>query len=295
MKLLAPAIGFGVVTASILALAAVGFTLQFGVTNVLNLAYSEVMTASAFVAYIVNRNGVSIWLAMVAAAVTGGVMSVAINRGIYTPFIRKGTKLFGIVIVSLGLNLVIQNTVLAISGPSFFSYRVGTSHNFKVLNTHFNVQQLVIIGIAATAMVAVHVLLKYTRLGKAMRATAADASLARASGVPTRRVVDLAWFLSGLLCGIAGVTLFLNTVSFSASSSSDFLVVIIAAAVLGGIGEAYGAMLGALVVGLATEVSAIWINPSYKTAVAFLFLIVVLLARPQGILTSPMLEREVQA
>jgi branched-subunit amino acid ABC-type transport system permease component len=294
MNLLVPDIGFGIVTASILALAAVGFTLQFGVTNVLNLAFSEVMTASAFVAYVVNRNGLNIWIAMIVAALTGGVMSVAINRGIYTPFIRKGTKLFGIVIVSLGLNLVIQNTVLAISGPSFFSYRVGTSRNFKVLNTHFSVQQLAIIGIAISGMLAVHLLLKFTRLGKAMRATAADASLARASGVPTGRVVDLAWLISGMLCGVAGVALFLNTVSFTASTSGDFLVVIIAAAVLGGIGRAYGAMLGALVVGLATEVSAVWINPSYKTAVAFVALIVVLLARPQGILASPMLEREVQ-
>jgi branched-subunit amino acid ABC-type transport system permease component len=295
LNLFVPAFGFGLVTASILSLAAVGFTLQFGVTNVLNLAYGEVMTASAFLAYVANRNGANIWLAMVAAALAGGVMSVAINRGLYTPFIRKGTKLFGIVIVSLGLGLVIQNTVLAISGPNFFSYRVGKSRNFKVLNTHMNVQQLAIIGIAAAAMLGVHLLLKYTRLGKAMRATAADASLARASGVPTPRVVDAAWFLSGMLCGVAGVTLFLNTVSFTAATSGDFLVVIIAAAVLGGVGQAYGAMLGALVIGLATEVSAIWINPSYKTAVAFIALSLVLLARPQGILASPMLEREVQA
>ena len=294
MNLLVPAIGFGLVTASILSLAAVGFTLQFGVTNVLNLAYGEVMTASAFLAYLVNRNGVNIWLSMIAAALAGGVISVAINRGIYRPFIRKGTKLFGIVIVSLGLGLVIQNTVLAISGPNFFSYRVGKPHNFKVLNAHFTVQQVAIIGIALVAMLGVHLLLKHTRLGKAMRATAADASLARASGVPTPRVIDAAWFLSGMLCGVAGVTLFLNTVSFTASTSGDFLVVIIAAAILGGVGQAHGAMIGAVVVGLATEVSAIWINPSYKTAVAFVVLSLVLLARPQGILASAMLEREVQ-
>jgi branched-chain amino acid transport system permease protein/neutral amino acid transport system permease protein len=185
--------------------------------------------------------------------------------------------------------------VLAISGPSFFSYRVGKPHNFKVVGTHFTVQQLTIIAIAVVAMLGVHLLLTRTRLGKAMRATAADASLARASGVPTPRVVDAAWFLSGILCGVAGVTLFLNTVSFTASTSSDFLVVIIAATVLGGVGQAYGAMLGALVVGLATEVSAIWINPAYKTAVAFVVLSLVLLARPQGILASAMLDREVQA
>jgi branched-subunit amino acid ABC-type transport system permease component len=295
VRLFISAVGFGIVTASILSLAAVGFTLQFGVTNVLNLAFSEIMTASAFLAYLVNRHGAAIWMAMVVAAAGGAVMSLAINRGIYTPFIRKGTKLFGIVIVSLGLNLVIQNTVLAISGPGYFTYRAGSSRNFSVLGTHFTTRQLVIIGIAVVAMIGVHVLLKYSRLGKAMRATAANASLARASGVPTGRVVDVAWCLSGVLCGIAGVTLFLNTVSFTASTSSDFLVVIIAAAVLGGIGQAYGAMLGALVVGLAMELSAIWINPAYKTAVAFLVLFLILLARPQGILASPLLERQVQA
>jgi branched-chain amino acid transport system permease protein/neutral amino acid transport system permease protein len=144
-------------------------------------------------------------------------------------------------------------------------------------------------------MISVHVLLKYTKFGKAMRATSANPSLARACGIHTSVVIDGAWAVSGILCGIAGVTLFLNTTSFSATTTGDFLVVIVAAAVLGGIGEAYGAMLGALVIGLATEIAAIWINPSYKLGVAFVALVVVLLVRPQGIKAAFSAARQVQA
>jgi branched-chain amino acid transport system permease protein/neutral amino acid transport system permease protein len=134
-----------------------------------------------------------------------------------------------------------------------------------------------------------------TRLGKAMRATATNPGLARSCGVATDRVIDAAWLLSGALCGIAGVALVLNTATFTEGTGASFLVPIIAAAVLGGIGQPYGAMLGAVTIGLATEVSAALINPAYKGVVAFAILIVVLLVRPQGILSEVASAKEVAA
>src|SRR5579875_3824398 len=106
MAELISAVGFGVVTAAILAISAVGFTLQFSVTNVFNLAYGSVMTISGFVAYWLNSSGLDIWLAMAVAALAGGVLSVAINEVIYEPFIRHGVNLFGMVIITISVGLI---------------------------------------------------------------------------------------------------------------------------------------------------------------------------------------------
>lgn len=284
--ILVPSIGFGLVTASILALAAVGFTLQFGVTNILNLAYGDVMTAAAYVGYVVNHHGGSIALSLIAGGVFGAVASLLINRLIYTPFLRRGTQLFGMVIVSLSMGVIIQNILLAVGGATFFTYNVNVGSTVHPLGFELNTSQLMIMALAVAAMAVVQLLLTQTRLGKAMRATAANRNLAMASGIATDRVVDVAWLLSGLLCGLAGVVLVLNTTAFQSTTGADFLVVIIAAAMLGGVGRPTGAMVGALVLGIVTEVSAAYISPSYKEIFAFGVLVIVLLIRPTGILSQ---------
>lgn len=278
-----PSIGFGLVTASVLALAAVGFTLQFGVTNILNLAYGDVMTAAAFVGYYVNQAGGDVAESILAAAVFGGVASWVLNRGIYRPFLRRGTKLFGMVIVSLAVGTIVQNVLLGGFGANFFTFKVGSEAQYHVAGMTFTTLQFVIIGIGVVAMALLQLLLTRTKLGKAMRATAANASLARVSGIATDRVVDVAWLLSGVMCGLAGIVLVLNTTTFEATTGNTFLIVTIAAAVLGGVGRPVGAMLASVIIGLVTEVSAAFITPSFKDVIAFGVLVVVLLLRPQGL------------
>ncbi len=295
MSTLLPAIGFGVVTASILAVAGVGFTLQFGVTNILNLAYGDIMTAAAFVAYLVTSAGISVWVALVVAAAFGAVFSVLLNRGLYTPFVRRGTRLFGMIIVTIAVSLVVQNSLLAIFGANFFTLKMARPSSVHMAGMVFTTVQLAIIGIAVVAMLLIHLLLRYTKLGKAMRATATDPDLARNCGIATDRVIDLAWAISGALCGLAGVILVMNVTSFTDTTGAQFLIPIIAVAVLGGIGQPYGAMLGALVIGLASELAAAVINPDYKDVVAFVILVIVLLARPQGILSEIATRKEVAA
>ena len=295
MSTLVPAIGFGLVTASILAVAGVGFTLQFGVTNILNLAYGDIMTAAAFIAYLVTSAGFSVWLALVAGAAFGSVFSVLLNRCIYTPFVRRGTRLFGMIIVTIAVSLMVQNGLLAIFGANFFSLRMARPASVHLAGMTFTTIQLAIIGIAIVAMFGIHLLLRYTKLGKAMRATATDPDLARSCGIATDRVIDLAWALSGALCGLAGVILVMNVTAFTDTTGSQFLIPIIAVAVLGGIGQPYGAMLGALVIGIVSEVAAVVINPDYKDVVAFVILVIVLLVRPQGILSEIATRKEVAA
>jgi branched-subunit amino acid ABC-type transport system permease component len=292
---LVPAIGFGLVTASILAVAGVGFTLQFGVTNILNLAFGDIMTASAFAAYLVTNAGASVWLALVAGAAFGAAFSVVLNRCLYTPFVRHGTRLFGMIIVTIAVSLIVQNGLLAIFGANFFSLRMARPTSVQVAGMVFTTVQLAIIGIAVAAMLLIHVLLRFTKLGKAMRATATDPELARNCGIATDRVIDLAWAISGSLCGLAGVILVMNVTAFTDTTGASFLIPIIAVAVLGGIGQPYGAMLGALVIGLASELAASVISPAYKDVVAFVILVIVLLARPQGILSEIATRKEVAA
>lgn len=295
MNTIVPAIGFGIVTASILAVAGVGFTLQFGVTNILNLAYGDIMTAAAFVAYLVTSAGLSVWLALVAGAVFGSVFSVLLNRCIYTPFVRRGTRLFGMIIVTIAVSLIVQNGLLAIFGANFFSLKMPRPTSVHIAGMAFTTVQLAIIAIAAVAMLLIHLLLRYTKLGKAMRATAADPDLARNCGIATDRVIDLAWAISGGLCGLAGVILVMNVTAFTDTTGAQFLIPIVAVAVLGGIGQPYGAMLGALVIGITTEVAAAIFSPEYKDVVAFVILVIVLLARPQGILSEVATRKEVAA
>jgi branched-subunit amino acid ABC-type transport system permease component len=295
MSLFVASIGFGLVTASILALAAVGFTLQFGVTNVLNLAYGSVMTTTAFIAYLVAQAGAGLAVTLTAGALFGAIASAALNRMVFSPFIRRGAGLFGVVIVAISVSVMIENGMLAFIGPSFFSLPFNQGRSFHLGAMVFTTVELVIIGLSVATMLAVHALLSYTRIGRAMRATAADPVLARGCGVATARVIDLGWLISGALCGLAGVTLVLNLSTFDTTTGTGFLVPIIAAAVLGGVGQPYGAMLGALVVGLASEVSTVFIQPEYSTAVAFVILTLVLLVRPQGILSEIAQSRELTA
>jgi branched-subunit amino acid ABC-type transport system permease component len=287
------AIGFGLVTASVLAISSVGFTLQFGATNVFNLAFGDTMTASAFVAYIVTEDGLGLWGAVLFGALFGAIFSVLLNRFVYAPFIRRGTRLFGMIIVSIAVSLVMSNTIQAIWGANYFSLNIPPSPTVQWGSLIFTRLELGMMGVALVSMAIVHVVLRHTRLGRAMRATATNPALARNCGIATDRVIDAVWALSGLFCGIGGVALVIEVTTFNANTGDEFIIPILAAAVLGGIGQPYGAMLGALVIGVATELSAVVISPDYKELVAFVILIVVLLLRPQGILSEIAEQKEV--
>ena len=123
MTLFLASLGFGLITASVLAIASIGFTLQFGVTDVLNLAYGAIMIASAYIAYVINQRGVSIWIAMAVAIAAAAAGSVLLNAGVYTPFQRRGASPITMVIVTLGMTLIIEFGAQAIAGGTVFPTR----------------------------------------------------------------------------------------------------------------------------------------------------------------------------
>jgi branched-chain amino acid transport system permease protein/neutral amino acid transport system permease protein len=293
MQSLALYVGFGLVTASILCIGAVGFTLQFGISNLFNLAFGATMTAAAFVAYVCNNAGLNIWVSLVFGTLAASLLSFLLNRGIYLPFKRRATSNFTMIMVTLGVGIILQFGIEAIWGGDDFSYNMAAGRSVHIAGMLFTTTQLIVIAIAAVTAAAVHVLLRYTRLGKAMRAVAVNERLARNCGISVKAVVDSTWLLSGALCGLAGVVLVMDVQVLNAGSGSDFFILIIAAAVLGGIGSASGAIVGSLIIGVVAEVAAGFINPQFKDISAFIILAAVLLLRPTGVFSSIATAKEV--
>ncbi|HEY6540947.1 MAG TPA: branched-chain amino acid ABC transporter permease [Ktedonobacteraceae bacterium] len=279
--------GFGLITASILAIAAVGLSLQFGITNYINFAYGDLLTFGVYTAFVVNqRLGLNIWIGLVVAVILTAILAWLINLLILRPFTERGTSPIIMLVVTLGISLILQNAILAIFSEQFQNYNMSTGNPLSIGPFLFTPLQLGIIGLAVVTMLAVHALLRYTRLGKAMRAVSDSPELARVSGINTRLIVNAVWLLAGGLGGLSGVVLAFNVASFTPTVGFGFLFIIFAAVILGGIGSPYGAIAGALVVGIATELSAAFISSEYKNAIALVILIIALLIRPQGIFAS---------
>jgi len=281
-----PAIGFGLVVAAYVSLGSVGFTLQASVSNFFNFAYGDIMITAAFIAYAANSAGASLWEVLIVGACTGAVVSLVLNRFLFRRFLRQGVGRFGMLIVTLWSGLILQNTLLAVFGPRYFALQVSSGHLYKPFGPNgliFTGLQLLSIAIAAISVVLLMLLLKYTRLGMAMRALSTNPDLAQASGVQARKLLDYTWLLSGAFCGLAGVVLALAAGAFEQTTGEDFLVVIFAATVLGGVGRPVGAALASIVIGVSMNVSALFIPPDLDELVAFGLLVVILFVRPHGL------------
>jgi branched-subunit amino acid ABC-type transport system permease component len=279
-------IGFGLVTASVLAISTVALSLQFGVTRVPNFAHGEIMTVGAYAALSTDRATHNAILAAVAAVAAGAVLGVGTNKLLFGPFRNRNVAQLTLFVLTIAASLIIQNVVLLAYGGSTQSLPLGGGTPHRVGPFLFTSQQELIIGLAVVIMLGVHLLLRYTYFGRAQRAVAENLALARASGINAARVINRTWLLTGSLAGLAGYVLGISTGGLYPAMGFQFLLVVFAAAILGGIGQPYGAMAGALVVGVTMEVSALYISSDYKTVVAFGLLIAALLVRPQGLVAA---------
>jgi branched-chain amino acid transport system permease protein/neutral amino acid transport system permease protein len=286
LNLFVQTLGFGVVSASIIAVGAMGFTIQFGLTNVLNLSFGAVMTVSAFVAYLTEEAGINIWLGLVLGGVAGAVLTTLLGRTVFKLYAQRGTRLFEMVMVTLGLGLVIEYAVDAISRDRVFSVSFPQGASYHLGAAILTESQLAIVGIGLVIFLGLEALLRLTRLGKALRAMAVDPGLARSCGIPTSRIVNATWIISGFLCGIAGVIYVINSLTVSYTTGLLFLPVVLAAAILGGVGSPRGAMLAALLLGIVTQLVAAAGFSAYSSIAAFGVLVIVLLSRPSGVLTA---------
>src|SRR5579864_1333399 len=165
LSTLVSAIGFGVVLASIIAVAAMGFTIQFGLTNVLNLSFGAVMTVAAFSAYLANRHGVGGWFGLAVGGVAGAVFTLLLGRGVFKPYARRGAQLFEMMMVTLGLSLIINYAIQAISHNNIYQFAVLQSTPLQLGSILITHTQLVIVIISVAVLIALEALLRLTKVG----------------------------------------------------------------------------------------------------------------------------------
>ena len=279
----------GLVTGSIIALAAVGVSLVYGILRIVNFAHGDYLVVGAYVALAVNIGwGGSIVLAALAAVAATAVLAAGLEFALWRPLRRKDAGLFSFFIAAIGLALVLRHVVFLVGDPGPRRYDVDVFQVHDLGGVRLSQSQLIAIGIAFAAIVFVGLMLARTGLGKAMRALSDNRALAAVAGIDVDRTVVLTWVLAGSLAGIAGLLQALILNAFTPNFGFLLLLPIFAAVVLGGIGSAYGALVGGLALGLVMELST-WnalaggAPAVYKPVVAFGVLIVVLLFRPQGV------------
>jgi branched-subunit amino acid ABC-type transport system permease component len=284
-------VGFGLVTASVLAISAVALTLQFSVTDVPNFSHGELMTIGAYTALEVQRFTSNLVVGALLAAASGAILALILNL-VLGRFIRAGAKRFVLFVITIAYGLLLQNLYQLAWGVDTRAYNLPLSQVHHVGPMILTGRQLAIIAIAVLAMLSIHVMLNYTKFGKAQRAVADNKDLARVTGISVARVVTITWLIAGSMAGVAGFVLGMTVGAITPTLGFNFLLTVFAAVIIGGLGKPYGAMAGALIIGLVTEVSALYVNPDYTTLLAFVILLLALAFRPQGLVAT---YREVQA
>jgi neutral amino acid transport system permease protein len=277
------ALGFGVVSAALIAIGALGFTLQFGLTNVLNISYGGVMTAAAFAAFVSAEWHLPVAAGVVFALLAGALLTWLLGRTLFAFYARRGAGVFEMVMVTLAVSLILQFGIDAASREQIyrFSFPQGASLRWGWFT--FTVTQLVLVAVAVAVYAGLELLLRGTKLGKALRAMADQPTLARTCGIPTGRIVNVVWLLSGALAGLAGLAYVINSLTIDASVGTTFLPLVLSAAILGKAGSTRGAVLAALVLGLVTEEVSAWGGAAYASVAGFGILAIVLATRPAAL------------
>jgi branched-subunit amino acid ABC-type transport system permease component len=228
-------------------------------------------------------------VATLAAMVAAAALSVGLDFALWRPLRARRANFMSLFLASIGLALVLRQAIFLAWGPQPRAFDVDPFKVYTLGSVRLSGAQVIAIVVAVVAIVLVGLLLSFTTLGRTMRAVADDRALAAVAGIDTGRVVLATWVLSGALAALAGVLAGLVQSTFDPNFGFTLLLPVFAAVVLGGIGNAYGALAGGFLLGIVTELST-WegfgggVDPVYKPVVAFAVLIVVLLARPQGLL-----------
>lgn len=273
---------YGIVLGSILALAAVGVSLIFSQLRFAHFAHGDMVTFGAYFGLLFTGTlALPLYLAFPLALAATGILAVAIDQLLYRRLRRSQPVI--LLISSIGVALMLRSVIQMVWGPDNRNYGGGgVSFPYEVLGLRIKPEQIVIIVGTVLLVTALHLFLTRTKTGKAMRATADNASLARVTGIDTERVILWAWIITAVLAAAAGLFLGLDT-RLNPIMGWRILLPIFAAALVGGIGNYYGAIAGGLIIGLSQELSTAVISPAYKPAVAFAIMVLVLILRPRGI------------
>ncbi|MEH2108798.1 branched-chain amino acid ABC transporter permease [Nostoc sp.] len=272
----------GIAVGSIIALAAVGLTLTYGILRLSNFAHGDFLTLGAYLTWLINTIGVNIWLSMILAA-AGTVAAMLLSEKLLWSKMRsiRATSTT-LIIISIGLALFIRNGIIFIWGGKNQNYNLPVTPALDILGLKVPQNQLLVLGLAVLAILALHYLLQNTKIGKAMRAVADDLDLARVSGINVDRVIFWTWLIAGTLTSLGGSMYGLIT-AVRPNMGWFLILPLFASVILGGIGNPYGAIAAAFIIGIVQEISTPWLGSQYKQGVALLIMILVLLIRPKGL------------
>ena len=283
----------GIVIGSIYALGAIGISLIFSILRIAHLAHGDLIALGAYFALFgVMELGWSPYMALPLAMVLTAAASVVLDRLCYRPLRRMRTVM--VIIASFGVALMLRSAIMLIWGPGTEVYQSGIQRPMIWAGLRLQEKHLFIVGAAVVLVALLHLFLTRTTTGKAMRAVSDDPDLARICGIRTEAVIRAMWGLAGCLCAAAGVFLGLDT-QIHPLMGFSLLLPMFAAAILGGIGKPYGAIVGGMVIGLAEELSTYplfgdpLVSPTYKAAIAFTLMVLMLLWRPTGLFKGKVL------
>jgi branched-subunit amino acid ABC-type transport system permease component len=280
---LALGFGFGIVTASILALSALALSLQYSVTSIPNFAHGQLLALGAYGAYVTQGFIDNVIAEALVAFLIGAAAAWFMNVALIRPMVEAKAAPVVLFVVTLAFGFFLEGAVLLSFGGGAHAYTLPESAAINIGPFQFTGRGLAVIAASVVVMLIVHAILRYSKFGKSQRAVADSRELARVSGIRADRVIALTWLMAGGIAGFAGFVLGASVGSFGPPIGTNFLLVTFAAAVLGGLGKPYGAMVGALIIGVTMEISALYTAANYKDSIAFAVLVLALLIRPNGI------------
>lgn len=273
----------GVVAGNYFALGAVGLTLIFGVLRLVNFAHGEFLTFGAYMMILGTALDLPLVVAGVLAVLATAALGLVLEIGLWRPVRRKGVGELQLLLLALGLAFFVRNAISFVAGPEDRAAGADVTAGVSLGALRIGRAELIVTLLGLGAIVAVALALRYTSLGKQARALSDSIQLSETTGIDTDRIVLVTWAVSAGLAGLAGILYALPAGSANPNIGFSIVLSIFAAVVVGGIGNAYGALAGGLLIGLVQEWSTLVIEPAMKVAVGFAVLIFVLLLRPQGL------------
>ncbi|GAC1302317.1 MAG: branched-chain amino acid ABC transporter permease [Vulcanimicrobiaceae bacterium] len=287
--MLAGQLANGLFLGAVYALFAIGYTLVFGVLDILNLAHAAIFMASAFVALGLVSAGLPLALAGIVAVVVAGLLGVALDRVAFAPLRRRNAGTLAPLISSIGVAIAIGGVVRGAFGPGEHRFAAGTlgalgSSHVSLGSVAVTGLDLAILTIALLLMGALAFVMRRTALGRAIRAVAEDPTAAALLGIDLERTIALTFFIASALGGAAGILIGLQYDSVSVEMGSRIELKGLAIVILGGMGSVTGAVIGAFVLASVEVLSVAYISSSYRDAVAFGVMFAILVIRPGGLL-----------
>ena len=273
----------GIIFGLLLALASIGVSLIYGTTGLNNFAHGELVTFGALTGYVVSQVfHLPIAAALISAFVLGGAFGYLQDLALWKPLRKRGVGLIPLMIVSIGLSLALRYTYQFIFGADQLVLSSDTAAALTLGPVKFTGTDIISVVLCVLLLLGVAFVLLRTRIGKATRAVSDNKALAAASGINVERIIRIVWAGSGALAGLAGVLIgYYQTLRWDTGAS--ILLLIFAAVTLGGFGTAFGALVGALIIGLLLNLSTLIIPANLQNAAALLVMILILLVRPQGL------------